>query len=356
MNNMEKINFACGSLSNSPVLKDKIKRSIRSIEVDSLLNYSDPLGMGKLREKIIELQKFKAEKESVMITSSSQQALNIILAYFLGESPMQLFIQEPSYFGVHRILKDKKVNTIPFGDIEEIIGNLNQDKMNLIYLTSNFSSPSGKSLSNKEKNVILSFARQNNVVVIEDNPYNHLYYEGPRPKNIFDYSLGNVIFVGSLSKVVAPGLRVGYIVANQKFIKKFKSLKIDSDIFTSTFDQQVCYNVLKDLSYLKSLREEYSNKRDYIVELLESRFSEDITWEIPRGGVFMQINLNKKFSTKRLVEIASKNGVRLEEDTYYYNDGKSRNTFRINFVQNSFAGIKEGISRLARSIRELKNE
>src|SRR3989344_5432634 len=282
---MEKISLASGSLGNNPILERVLKESLSNIDPKILLNYSDCLGLKELRKQISKLYQNITE-ENIMITSSAQQALAIIFNYF---KPKEISVQEPAYFGVLRVLKNIKIKALELED------------NNMIYLTSNYNNPTGKTLSLELKQKLSEFKN----IIIEDNPHDFVYFEEEKPKNIFEISLKNKIYISGFSKILGPGLRVGYIIADENLISKLKSEKITIDIFTSTLCQKVCSEALKQ-DYLKELRNYFRNKRDIALYSLEEHFrnEDNFIWNIPKGGIFILGEFSEKIVGKEVIKIA----------------------------------------------------
>ncbi len=354
-----KISFACGSLGSVPVLERVIKQSLSEVDPEILLNYGDPLGLPELRKQITELYDGNITEENILITSSAQQALGIIFDYLLQEGKNEIFVQEPAYFGTLRLLKKQNAKIIPFENLETIEDKLNDTESSVIYLTSNFHNPTGETLSQERKKEWAISAKENNSIIVEDNPYDFLYFGKERLNNIFELAPKNTIYVSGFSKILGPGIRIGYIIADKEIIAKLRSEKINQDIFTSTLGQKVCSNALKQSQYLEELREYFKSKRNLALSLLEEKFNaeKDFNWNKPEGGIFILGKFSENINGDEVIRIAKeKYNLALEKDNYTYNDGKSRNTTRINFVQNSEEELKEGIARLYKAFLEVKNE
>ncbi len=356
---MDKISFASGSLGSVPVLERVLKESISQVDLRMLLGYADPLGLPELRKQIAELYGNGFTEENVMITSSAQQALGIVFDYLAGEGRTNIFVQEPAYFGIFRIFrKHQDAQLMPFEDLSTIEDSLRTSENGIVYLTSNYHNPTGETLSPERKTKLAGIAKESGLVVVEDNPYDFLYFDEERPQNIFALAPQNTIYVSGFSKILGPGLRVGYVIADKETITKLKSGKISDDIFTSTLGQQVCSQALRQSDYLAKLRRYFKGKRDFALSCLEEQFEaeEEFVWNKPEGGIFILGKFIDSVDGKEVARIAEdKYGLTLEKDKYTYNNGKSRNTTRINFVQNPDDVLREGVVRLYKAFREVKN-
>lgn len=353
---MNKISFASGSLGKVPVLEEVLGNALTQVDPKSLLGYSHPLGMPELREQIAELYGGNLTPDNVMITSSAQQGLVITFNQLLKSGMQEVAVQEPAYFGVLRILgRDPSVTVTPFENIDETVG---QTESGIVYLTSNFHNPTGRTLTGGERSTLAQRVEASKSVIVEDNPHDFLYFNGERPSNVFEDAPSNTIYVGGFSKILAPGLRIGYVIADQETIQKLKSGKIDQDIFTSSIGQQVCISALQSPEYLDQLRSYFKGKRDVALQTLDEQFEkvEGFEWNRPNGGIFILGQFAPEVDGIAVAKVAKeKYGLTLEKDKYTYADGKSRNTTRINFVQNSDVDLREGISRLYQAFNEVKN-
>ncbi len=354
---MNTISFATGSLGNVPLLEKILQQSLTEIDPKIVLSYADPLGLPQLRAQIARLYSPELTEENVMITSSAQQALGIIFDYLLHGVEKDIFVQEPTYFGTLRILrKYQSVKIIPFQNIETIENEIKKSLNGIIYITSNFNS-SGKSLSQEEKNTLVKIAEETGLIIIEDNPHDFLYFDKRKPSNIFELMPQHTTYVSGFSKILAPGIRVGYIITEKKMIKELKSEKMDQDIFTSTLGQQICINALKHREYLEELRIYAKEMRDKALIYLEETFGAEkgFIWNIPDGGIFISGQFANYINGNEVIRIARENyDLLLEDDRFTYSNGKSRNTTRINFIQNSDDALKEGIARLYQAFKEVR--
>jgi 2-aminoadipate transaminase len=353
---MDKISFASGSLGKVPVLEEVLGKALTEVDPATLLGYSHPLGMAELREQIAGLYGGDLTPDNVMITSSAQQALVITFNQLLKSGMKEVAAQEPAYFGVLRILgRDSSVQVAPFESLDTKVG---QTESGIVYLTSNFHNPTGRTLTDEERTTLAQNVKASNSVVVEDNPHDFLYFNGERPSNVFEDAPNNTIYVGGFSKILAPGLRIGYVIADQDTIQKLKSGKIDQDIFTSSIGQQVCISALQSPEYLDQLRSYFRGKRDVALQTLDEQFAgvEGFEWNRPDGGIFILGQFAPDVDGTAVAKVAKeKYGLALEKDKYTYADGKTRNTTRINFVQNTDANLREGISRLYQAFNEVKN-
>lgn len=345
-NNLMEISFACGSIGEIPVLQELIKDAMEQVEVDAIFKYAEPFGMLELREevaKLVNASDFDIGVDNVMITSSSQQGLDIVLDQVVDGK--KVYLQEPAYFGVIRLLKKKSVegaDVVSFADVFELDDVVSGS---VVYLNSNFHNPTGNSLTTEDKERVVKLAEEKDLMIIEDNPQDQLYYF-QKSDTIFSMAPENTIYVSSFSKILAPGLRIGYLIANSELIKGIRSEKINRDLFTSTLNQQVCLYALRNSKYLNELRNEFKNRRDYALEYLAKFFGNlNVTWNKPKGGIFVLVDFNKP--TYELIKVAQEeHNLKLCGDSQDYFDSKSRNRMRLNMVCNDREMLQEGMLRL----------
>jgi DNA-binding transcriptional MocR family regulator len=339
------ISFATGSLGRVPVLERVLSEGLRCIEPRSLLSYASPLGLPELRRSIARRHR-GAREEEVLITSSSQQALSLVFRHIV-RAERRILVQEPAYFGVFRILRGRPVVT--FGDAAQLETHWRDG--DAVYLTSNFQNPTGLSLSQAEKDRIARRASETRSLVVEDNPYDALSY-GEQPSTIREAAPAQTIHVSGFSKSLGPGVRVGYVLAPEPTIASLKSLKIDEDIFTCTAAQQLCATAL-ELDYLGELRDWFREKRAVALAALEEELhGTPFTWTRPEGGIFLQGRLEARVPLEAVATVAERDhGLLLERDHHLWHDGRSRNTTRVNFVQNDGDVLREGVRRLGRALR-----
>jgi 2-aminoadipate transaminase len=356
---VDKISFAGGSLGSVPLLERVLNQSL--VEVDSrlLLSYSDPLGLPKLRKQIAGLYNVGLTEENVLVTSSAQQALGIVFDYLMHEEKNEVFVQEPAYFGILRILKKhNNARVTSFESLDTIEDRLKSSASGVVYLTSNFHNPTGETLSRERKFTLARGVQESGMIIVEDNPHDFLYFGEQRPDNLFELAPKNTIYISGFSKILAPGIRMGYVIADKETIEKLKSGKISQDIFTSTLGQQVCVGALRQAEYLRELRGYFKRKRDLALSCLEEQFREEdgFSWNVPEGGIFILGKFSDTVNGNDVARIAKDRfGLLLENDKYTYGDGRNRNTTRINFVQNPDDTLKEGVARLYKAFREVKN-
>ena len=234
-----------------------------------------------------------------------------------------------------------------------------------MYILPNFQNPSGVTLSLERREELVFLADKYGIPIIEDDPYGQLRYEGDHlaPLVVLDrvnlrrdngYTLGNVIYLSTFSKTLAPGLRLGWIVAPAEVISKLVQLKQGADLHTSTFNQMVAYEVAKDHyldEHVKLIRRVYHERRDVMLAM-DEYFPKEVTWTHPQGGLFLWVTLPQGMDCQRLLRSAIEEKVAfVPGDCFYPREGDGLNNMRLNFSNATPDQIREGIRRLSVVVR-----
>ena len=243
-----------------------------------------------------------------------------------------------------------------------------------MYVLPNFQNPGGTTLSEGRRHQLVLLADKYGIPIVEDDPYGQLRYEGEHlpPLVVIDrenlrrddgYSIGNVIYLSTFSKTLAPGLRLGWIVAPPDVIAKLVQLKQGADLHTSTFAQIVAYEVAKDNfldDHVKLIRKVYRERRDVMLEALKKYFPSEVTWTHPQGGLFLWATLPEGMDCHKLFEAALKENVAfVPGDSFYAGNGfaqEGNRHMRLNFSYGQPEQIREGIRRLAVAIKAQMRE
>jgi 2-aminoadipate transaminase len=234
-----------------------------------------------------------------------------------------------------------------------------------MYVLPNFQNPSGTTLSEERRRALVLLANKYGIPIVEDDPYGQLRYEGEHLPSLVvldrenvprdnGYTLGNVIYLSTFSKTLAPGLRLGWVVAPPEVIAKLAQLKQGSDLHTSTFAQMVAYEVARDNfldEHVKRLRAAYRERRDVMLEALEQYFPSEASWTRPQGGLFLWVTLPNGMDANELFREALKQNVAfVPGDCFFAPDVRQREGgrhFRMNFSYPQPEEIREGVRRLS---------
>lgn len=308
--------------------------------------------------------------ENVLITSGSQQALDLVGKVFLNPGD-HVVVERPTYLGALQAWNAYQAEYLPVGidddgmRVEELEAALRSGPK-FIYALPNFQNPSGVTLSLERRRALVRLADEHGVPVLEDDPYGQLRYEGEHVPPIValdaeyrglgtaGYS-GNVLYLSTLSKTLAPGLRLGWIIGPADVIQRLAQAKQGADLHTSTFVQLVAFEAARGGfldRHVRSLREAYAGRRDAMLAALAQSFPPGVTWTRPAGGLFIWVTLPGAIDTSATLRRAIEAKVAYVPGAAFFADGAGTNTMRLNFTNASIGEIDEGIARLGRFFRQ----
>lgn len=375
----EVISFAGGLPAPDVFPVDRFQEACRRVlEVNGhqALQYSATEGYEPLREMIarhIARYGIKAKTENVLITSGSQQALDLIGKLLINPGD-RVLVEAPTYLGALQAFSVYGAEYISVeSDQDGLRTEFLEDPLRMgpkfMYVLPNFQNPGGTTLSEGRRHQLVLLADKYGIPIVEDDPYGQLRYEGEhlQPLVVIDrenlrrddgYSIGNVIYLSTFSKTLAPGLRLGWIVAPPDVITKLVQLKQGADLHTSTFAQIVAYEVAKDNfldDHVKLIRKVYRERRDVMLEALKKHFPPEVTWTHPQGGLFLWATLPEGMDCHKLFDAALKENVAfVPGDSFYAGNGfaqEGNRHMRLNFSYGQPDQIREGIRRLAVAIK-----
>jgi DNA-binding transcriptional MocR family regulator len=329
------------------------------------LQYGGGQGDLKLREQIIELMKLEGihgSVEDVMITTGSQHALELLADLFLDAGDAVL-VEAPSYVGAVGIFRHKEAHIehvftdedgISPEALAEAADRLIEQgrKVKLLYLVPNFANPSGVTLSAERRTKVLEICRERGILIVEDNPYGQLYFEAAPPKALRAHDEQGVIYLGSFSKILSPGLRVGYVLAPPAIREKLVLANESAVLSPATFAQMMVSEYLSVADWqgqISTYRKLYKEKRDAALEALE-QYLPDIKTTKPAGGFFLWLTLPEGLHSKEMLPLAVTELVAYTPGTAFYGDGRGANNIRVCFSHPTPERVKLGIQRLAKVI------
>lgn len=307
-------------------------------------------------------------KENVTMTTSSQQGLDTVGKIFLNRGDKYV-CELPSYLGglgafnsyggvpvgIHQ--DEKGMSAV---ELEEKLAELKSkgEKPKFIYVIPDFQNPAGMTMPKERRIEILKVARKYDILVIEDSPYRELRFSGePQPMLYeLDNGEGNVITLGTFSKIFMPGFRMGWVLAHPMVIDNFVKAKQNTDLCTSAFLQKITVKFFEKNYFdanVAKIVDIYKKKLNAMIGAFEKYMPEGVTWTRPEGGLFLFLTLPKQYDAEDLFKIAIEKNVAFVLGTVFFADGSGKNTMRINFSYMSEEENIEGVRRLADSIREL---
>ncbi|HQU38103.1 MAG TPA: PLP-dependent aminotransferase family protein [Anaerolineales bacterium] len=338
------------------------------------LQYSTTEGHRPLREMIARhISRFSSEvsADNVLITSGSQQALDFVGRLFVNRGDY-IVVESPTYLGALQAWNAYGAQYIPVradehGMIVDELEAALRVGPKFIYVLPNFQNPSGSTLSLERRKQLIRIADKYGVPIIEDDPYGQLRYEGEhipsivaldseyRGPNGGHYS-GNVIYLSTFSKLLAPGLRLGWVIAPSEVIQKLVMSKQAADLHTSSFNQYIAFEAAKGGfldEHVKVIRATYKERRDVMIEMMEEMFPAGVTWRKPKGGMFLWSILPEGMDSAEVLKRAIEKKVAFVPGEAFHPTGGGKNTLRLNFSYSSPETIREGITRLGTTLKEV---
>jgi len=338
------------------------------------LQYGPTEGLPELKDEFIKfLEKeegIKVKHENLLVTTASQQALDIVGRLFIDASD-PVIVELPSYMGGLQVFKSYGCDFVGVRmtedgiittELEEKLKWLkNQDEhYKFVYIVPDFQNPSGVTLSEKKRKRVVELSEEYNVLIIEDSPYRQIRFEGKAPNMIYKIDketkkTDNIISIFTISKTFAPGVRIGMILANEQIIKKMVILKQSLDLCTSSLNQLIAADFFATgefYRHVEKVKKVYKEKKDAMLACLERYMPEGVTWTKPEGGLFLWVKLPEHISADDMFEEAIKENVAYVIGSAFHIDGSGKNTMRLNFSYPTLYEIEEGIKRLARVVKK----
>ena len=346
---------------------DELKDATRKVLEDkghNALQYSTTEGYRPLRELIAERMRNRGadvSADEVMITGGSQQGLDMLGRVLLDEGDV-VVCSKPTYLGAIQAFNayfPKWITLVSDDDgmtvdgLDEILDS--HDNIKMIYTVPTFQNPDGRTIPLKRRKKILELAAIHNVPVIDDDPYSELVYEGTVPTSMKAISPEQVVMLGTFSKLLAPGLRIAWLIAPPDVYDRFVRMKQGADLHTNTFCQYVIYEFAKDGrldAHIEKIKKLYSNRRNAMVEAMKQYFPSEVKFTQPNGGLFLWVELPKELDTTALLPAAVEKSVAYIPGAPFHPDGTGKNTMRLNYSKPTETEIEEGIKRLSELFKE----
>ena len=331
------------------------------------MQYATTEGFDPLREKIAVRMKAKyaidTVPQQILITNGSQQGLDFSAKLFLDEGDVVLF-ESPSYMGAFNAFKayQPKFMEVPTdedgmipSELEKILETTERVKM--IYVIPDFQNPTGRTWSLERRKAFMEIINKYDIPVIEDNPYGELRYEGesiPSLKSMDEKGL--VIFLGSFSKILSPGYRIGWICAAPDILQRYIFVKQGADLQPSTVSQMEIsrFMELYDLdAHVEKIRKLYGARRRLMLDTMKQEFPAEVTFTYPKGGLFTWVELPEHMDAREVLKECVERNVAYIPGGAFYPQGGHENTCRLNFSNMSEDKIVEGIKRMGEVLREI---
>ncbi len=324
------------------------------------LQYAASEGYGPLRQAVADMLPWNVDPAQVLITTGSQQGLDLV-AKVLIDPGSRVLVETPTYLGALQAFAPMEPTPVSVASDDEgvIVDDLvaKSKDARFIYLLPNFQNPTGRTMSEARRAAVSAAAAAANLPIIEDNPYGDLWFDEAPPLPLTARNPEGCIYLGSFSKVLAPGLRLGFLVAPKAIYPKLLQAKQAVDLHTPIFTQRMVVEVMKDgflARHVPTIRALYKRQRDAMAAALTREMKGlDVTFNAPIGGMFMWARLPEGIDTVKLLPKAVERGVAFVPGAPFYADGQGDpRTLRLSFVTASVEEIDTAIAALAATLRE----
>jgi len=344
-------------------LKDAFTRLMEDRGSESV-QYGPSEGFWPLREWVCDRYRKRAgldiSPDNVVITTGSQQGLDLVGKIFLDEDDF-VAMERPGYLGAIQAFTfyAGAIIQIPLKgdgpDMDVLESTLSEKRPKIFYAIPNFQNPSGQSYNLEKRKHLADLCARYGTVLVEDDPYGEIRFAGTDLPTVTSFMNSNFVLLGTLSKIAAPGLRVGWVVGEEAVLERLLVAKQAADLHTSTLTQQLAWQYLTmyDVDeHIEVIRKVYRRQRDCMINMIRQHFPSDINVTEPEGGMFLWVTLPEGCSSVELFEIAIREKVAFVPGAPFYVDGGGMNTMRLNFSNADETAIEEGIRRLGRCIGE----
>jgi 2-aminoadipate transaminase len=335
-------------------------------DASAALQYAASEGYAPLREMVAASLPWPVDPAQVLITTGSQQGLDLV-AKVLIDKGSRVLVETPTYLGalqafapmeprVQSVASDEE--GIDIAALQRTLDTLAEQehaRARFLYVLPNFQNPTGRSMSEARRAALTRCAAEQGLPLIEDNPYGELWFDAPPPAPLTARNPDGCIYLGSFSKVLAPSLRLGYLVAPASVFPKLLQAKQAADLHSPGFNQRVVAEVMKDgflERHVPLIRALYKAQRDAMLAALTQHMPPEVSWNQPAGGMFLWARLPAGMDATALLPKAVDKGVAFVPGTAFYADHADARTLRLSFVTASVEEIQRGVAALAAVIEE----
>ena len=326
------------------------------------LQYAASEGLPALREAVAQWLPWDVDPAQVLITTGSQQGLDLVAKVLVDEGS-RVLVETPTYLGALQAFTPMEPTIVSVASddegplVDDFAATAGHDsgRARFMYLLPNFQNPTGRTMSEARRAALVAKADELGVPLVEDNPYGDLWFDQPPPAPLTARNPEGCIYLGSFSKVLAPGLRLGYVVAPQAIYPKLLQAKQAADLHSPSFNQRLVAEVLKDGfldRHVPTIRALYKRQRDAMHAALERELASlGVTWSRPDGGMFLWARLPEGMNAIELLPEAVERNVAFVPGAAFYAEAPDARTLRLSFVTASPAQIDTGIKALADTVR-----
>jgi 2-aminoadipate transaminase len=367
------ISFAGGLPSPESFPVEELKQvmiEIMDTEPYPVLQYGTTEGDMELRRHLVEKHYVAQENmqittDNLVITTASQQALDLIGKIFIDPGD-EIVCGAPTYLGGINAFAayGARFCTVELDDegmradlLERLLDTMKKEgrRAKFLYCVPDFQNPTGITMSERRRRDLVAIAEAHNLLIIEDSPYRELRFEGVNPPTIYSLAKpGNVVLLGTMSKILCPSFRIGWVVACEELVDKIVVAKQSADLCTSAFTQRIAARYMQKghmNARIARTVDLYREKRDTMLSAFEEHMPPGVTWVKPQGGLFLFLRAPESIDCTKMFPKAIAEKVAYVIGSAFYPDGTGHNTMRMNFSFSSKEQITEGVRRLARVIK-----
>ena len=335
-------------------------------DAEQALQYGPTEGYPPLKDYLIEAMaryEIPAVQSNILFTSGSQQALDFVGRVFLDEGD-KIITGEPTYLGAIQAWDTygPEYITVPLDEQGMRMDKLEEaleanPGVKFIYILPNFHNPAGTTLPLERRLKLVELAAEHRAFIVEDDPYGELRYEGEDITPIYALHKENTIYLSTFSKTLAPGLRLGWMVAPERIMKRMVQAKQGADLHTSSLVQYVAYDICQRgllRAHVRKIRQVYRERRDTMLAAMDEHFPPEVEWTRPLGGLFLWARMPENIDAQELLTIAVEEKVAFVPGQAFYPGGAGgHHSMRLNFSYSPPDIIEDGIERLGRAIRRM---
>ena len=326
------------------------------------LQYAASEGFGPLREMVAAMLPWAVDPAQILITTGSQQGLDLV-AKVLVDTGSKILVESPTYLGAVMAFTPMEPEVVSVANNDDGIDladlSAKAQDARFLYVLPNFQNPTGRTMSESCRAALSAEAQRLNLPLIEDNPYGDLWFDTPPPLPLTARNPEGCIYLGSFSKVLAPGLRLGFIVAPKSVYPKLLQAKQAADLHSPGLNQRLIAEVMKDGfldRHVPTIRALYKSQRDAMLDALAREMplgdaNSTLTWNTPAGGMFLWARLPEGMSAADLLPFAVAQNVAFVPGAPFYADHADPRTLRLSFVTPSVTEIHQGVAALAKAFR-----
>lgn len=339
-------------------------RAVISEEGTGALQYATTEGFPPLREWIADRYKkrlgLSVSPDSILITNGSQQCLDLIGKIFINNGST-VAIERPGYLGAIQAFSmyEPRFSAVPLTsdgpDVNALRSVIEQDDPCFFYGVPNSQNPSGITWSERSRRSVAELMQDSGKVFIEDDAYGELKFRGEKLPSLGQLMPDNTVMTGSFSKIVSPGMRLGWICAPEEIVQQAVTAKQGTDLHSNELSQRIIARFLADYSvddHIAKISQVYGMQCDCMLKAIKDEFPEEVTYTRPDGGMFIWATLPEGYSSTKLFEMALAEDVAILPGIPFYTDGGGEDTMRLNFSNATPERIEEGIKRLGNALKK----